>query len=210
MGNQSTVLRPEVLSDLENNTAFTADEIRDYYRTFLKDCPSGRMTMSLEEFVTAYNKIFPQGDATKFAEHIFNQFDSDRSGHIDFREFLQALSIQLKGSVEERLEWAFNLYDIDGTGFIERQELIEIARALHYHKGHLLVSDERVTPQQIADYVLERADQNHDNKLSKEEFVTAAVNNPSIRRLILGTLDATGSPFARRKHPQSDHAPAPR
>jgi Ca2+-binding EF-hand superfamily protein len=61
MGNQSTVLRPEVLSDLENNTAFTADEIREYYRTFLKDCPSGHMTMSLEEFVSAYNKIFPQG-----------------------------------------------------------------------------------------------------------------------------------------------------
>jgi len=62
MGNQSTALRPEVLSDLENNTAFTADEIRDYYRTFVKDCPEGRMTMSLEEFASAYSKIFPDGN----------------------------------------------------------------------------------------------------------------------------------------------------
>jgi hypothetical protein len=80
-------------------------------------------------------------------------------------------------------------------------------QALHYHKGHLLVSEERVTPQQIADYVFERADQNHDNKLSKDEFVAAAVNNPSIRKLILGTLDATGSPFAHRKNPHHNHAP---
>ena len=70
----------------------------------------------------------PQGDAAAFAEHIFNQFDSDHSGHIDFREFLQALSVQLKGNIEQRLEWAFNLYDIDGTGYIERNELVEIAR----------------------------------------------------------------------------------
>ena len=61
MGNQSAALRPEVLNDLENNTAFTADEIREYYRLFLKDCPSGKMSMSLEEFIAAYKKIFPEG-----------------------------------------------------------------------------------------------------------------------------------------------------
>lgn len=86
----------------------------------------------LTEVSTCAFDLLRSGDAAKFAEHIFNQFDSDRSGHIDFREFLQALSVQLKGSLEERLEWAFNLYDIDGTGFIERQELVEIARVIYF------------------------------------------------------------------------------
>ena len=75
------------------------------------------------------------------------------------------------------------------------------AQALHFHKGHLLGSDERATPQQIADYILERADENHDNRLSKDEFIAAGVNSPSIRKLVLGTLDATGSPFAHHTPP---------
>jgi len=128
MGNQALALRPEVLTDLESSTAFSADEIREYYRTFLKDCPGGSMNMSLDDLVKVYEKLFPGGDATKFATHIFNQFDTDHSGRIDFREFLSALSIQMKGTLDEKLEWAFNLYDIDGTGFIEKNELVEIAR----------------------------------------------------------------------------------
>jgi len=199
MGNQALALRPEVLSDLENSTAFTADEIREYYRTFIKDCPSGSLTMTQDDLVAVYSKLFPEGDASKFAVHIFNQFDQDRSGHIDFREFLSALSVQLKGTLEEKLEWAFNLYDLDGTGFIERSELIEIARAMHSQRGHLLSLDEKATPEQIADYVMQKADVNKDNKLSKEEFVEAAHTSKAIRKLILGTLEATGSPFSTRK-----------
>lgn len=200
MGNQALALRPEVLADLEGSTAFTAEEIREYYRNFIKDCPSGRMTMSLDDLISAYSKIFPDGDAAKFAQHIFNQFDTDHSGRIDFREFLSALSIQLKGTLEERLEWAFNLYDLDGTGYIERNELVDIAKTMHTQRGHLLELDEKATPQQIADYIMQRADSNHDNKLSKEEFIQATLSSKTIRKLVLGTLDATGSPFSKRKH----------
>jgi Ca2+-binding EF-hand superfamily protein len=190
------------MSDLENSTAFTADEIREYYRAFIKDCPGGSLTMTLDDLISVYAKIFPEGDASKFAVHIFNQFDADHSGRIDFREFLSALSIQLKGTLEEKLEWAFNLYDLDGTGFIERNELVEIARTMHAQKGHVLELDEKASPQQIADYIMQRADTDKDNKLSKKEFVDAVVASKTIRKLVLGTLEATGSPFCKRKSVQ--------
>lgn len=126
MGNNATSLRPEALSDLQDTTSLTAEEIHRYYKEFMKDCPSGRMTMSLEDFQNAYARIFPKGDAKKFAAHVFHQFDNDSSGRIDFREFIQAISIQLRGSTKERLEWVFDLYDLDGTGFIEQNELLEM------------------------------------------------------------------------------------
>ena len=50
MGNQATSLRPEVISDLETHTAFTADEIREYYRQFKKDAGYGRMSLTLGEY----------------------------------------------------------------------------------------------------------------------------------------------------------------
>jgi len=75
---------------------------------------------------------------------------------------------------------------------------------MHAQKGHLLDNEEKATPQQIADYVMQRADENKDNKLSRQEFIDAALASKTIRKLVLGTLNATGSPFNKRK-PQSQH-----
>ena len=41
------------------------------------------------------------------------------------------LSIQLKGSLQEKLEWTFNLYDIDGTNTITRDELVRMLKVRH-------------------------------------------------------------------------------
>ena len=45
---------------------------------------------------------------------IFNKFDIDRSGSIDFAEFVKGMSVMTKGSPEEKLEAAFRMYDLDG------------------------------------------------------------------------------------------------
>ncbi|CAH2261296.1 jg21965 [Pararge aegeria aegeria] len=46
-------------------------------------------------------------------------------------ELLVTLSTLLRGSVYERLRWAFRLYDVDGDGAITRQELAEVVVAVH-------------------------------------------------------------------------------
>ncbi len=53
-------------------------------------------------------------DSSTYAHYVFNAFDQDHSGSISFEEFVMGLSLLARGSLHEKLQWAFNLYDING------------------------------------------------------------------------------------------------
>lgn len=51
------------------------------------------------------------------------------------KEFLQCLSELIYGSIDDKLRWAFSLYDQDGDGEISRDELAAVITAVYDMMG---------------------------------------------------------------------------
>lgn len=127
MGHKTSKLRPREMKDIQINSHFSEEELKDWYKQFMKDYPRGVLTM--DNFIAIYSKSFPQGDAEEFAQHAFRTFDTNGDGVINFREFMCALSVKSRGRSDQKLRWAFRMYDLDGNGSISRDEMLDIVRA---------------------------------------------------------------------------------
>ena len=58
-------------------------------------------------------------------------FDEDGGGDVDFQEFVSGLSaFSSKGNKEEKLRFAFKVYDMDRDGFISNGELFLVLKMM--------------------------------------------------------------------------------
>ncbi|XP_041776780.1 Kv channel-interacting protein 4-like isoform X3 [Anopheles merus] len=175
---------PDSLVELTRTARFTEEEIKRIYRGFKAECPTG--IVKEETFKGIYSQFFPLGASSgQYAHYVFNSIDLDRNGSLSFEEFVANLSILLRGTVDEKLQWTFSLYDINGDGCITKEEMKEIVTAIYELMGKVPEGCEE--EQAIKDKVerlFEKMDRNCDGKITLDEFIECCTKDESIRRSI--------------------------
>lgn len=179
MGHKGSKLTQEEMRELLKCTYFDKKELQKWYRDFMKDCPSGELRQ--EEFQKIYQQFFPFGDPSKFAAFVFKVFDKNSDGSINFTEFITALSITSRGSLDEKLEWAFSLYNLDKDGYITRDEMLKIVEAIYCMVGNIIdLPKDEDTPEKRVTKIFKQMDKNKDGKLTMEEFREGSKCDPWI------------------------------
>ncbi|KAL2162785.1 hypothetical protein VTH06DRAFT_6621 [Thermothelomyces fergusii] len=156
MGNTTST----VLDDIVQGSNFDREEVDRLKKRFMKLDKDNSGTIERDEFLS-----LPQISSNPLATRMIAIFDEDGGGDVDFQEFVSGLSaFSSKGNKEQKLRFAFKVYDIDRDGYISNGELFIVLKMM---VGNNL-KDQQL--QQIVDKTIMEADKDNDGKISFEEF----------------------------------------
>ncbi|XP_003450795.2 guanylyl cyclase-activating protein 2 [Oreochromis niloticus] len=157
--------------------------IQDMYKKFVLECPSG--LLFLHEFKRFFG-VDATGEASDYAENMFRAFDKNGDNTIDFLEFVAALNLVFRGDLEHKLRWSFKVYDKDGNGYVDRNELRSIIDSIYRIKkiSKDNTSDSYLTVDEVVDRILAAVDTDGDGTVSMEEFIRGAQQDPWLLNIL--------------------------
>jgi len=199
-----SLIDPETVKRLQEQTNFDKVEVNKLYDTFMALSEEGKTPLDRDTFRKGLGLLEKCGlknlDDSPFVERLFTLLDTNGDGSVDLAEFVTGLSLLCKGTPEEKLALSFKAYDLDGNGYISKDELalmfksawIAGFRALCATHGNeeLSMEDLNEFSEEMATLFAENAfdtlDTNGDGQLSFEEFKEFALAEPKITATLNG------------------------
>ncbi|CAL8374959.1 guanylyl cyclase-activating protein 3 [Gadus morhua] len=167
-----------------NLDAILEEDMHHWYNKFMRESPSGLIT--LFELKSMLQMKGMTEEASSYVDQIFLTFDMDGDGYIDFVEYIAAVSLLLKGEINQKLKWYFKLFDQDGNGKIDKDEMETIFKAIQD-----ITRSYEIPPEDIVTLVYEKIDINGEGELTLEEFISGARLHSDIMDMLSKMMDLT-------------------
>ncbi len=157
----STVCSRKIVRSLALITGLPLSGVSELASEFGKYAWENKGKLSERHFMKIMTVRFPELEKA-LMKRLFDSYDVDNSGFIEFQEFVLGLSNLLSGTVNEKLRLLFDVLDLDGSGTIDIQEFL---KALEY------ASDQLRAEAQFTLQIMHSLDLDFDGEIGKGEFV---------------------------------------
>ncbi|KAM3869038.1 stromal interaction molecule 1b [Diretmus argenteus] len=161
-----------------------AEDMHHWYNKFMRESPSGLITLFELKAILGLKGM--NENANSYVDQVFYTFDMDGDGYIDFVEYIAAVSLMLKGEINQKLKWYFKLFDQDGNGKIDKEELETIFSAIQD-----ITRNRDIAPEQIVSLIFERIDVKGEGEMTLEEFIEGAKDHEDIMDMLKTLMDLT-------------------
>jgi len=109
-------------------------------------------------------------------DRVFKAFDKDSDSIISIGEWVEGLSIFLRGTKAEQIDYAFMVYDLNGDGYISREEMFQMLKSCLIKQPSEEDPDEGI--KDIVEITLKKMDKDHDSRLSRQDFEQSVAEEP--------------------------------
>ena len=105
-----------VLLELQSKTGTRLHDLRGLLEEFTDVSDAAGSMMGTSELASLLKQRFPVlASDSRLLHRLFSLFDADGSGAIDFKELVLGWSRMARGSLDDKLDMLFGLYDTDGA-----------------------------------------------------------------------------------------------
>jgi calmodulin len=108
----------------------SAEQVEEFQQAFSLYDTDGGGSITAAEFGSFLRSVGENPTEAELAQMV-TEIDTDGDGEIDFGEFLAMMAKQMKAADgEEEIREAFKVFDQDGRGFIDADELRDVLKSL--------------------------------------------------------------------------------
>lgn len=104
-------------------------------------------------------------------DRVFRAFDKDNDSYIIMEEWVKGMSVFLRGDLDEKIKFCFDVYDLNGDGHISREEMFTLLKSSIVKQTSDEDPDEGV--RDLVELALKKMDVDCDHKVSMCDFETA-------------------------------------
>ncbi len=134
------------------------------------------------------HKAFGMADDT-LTQRIFTALDQITTAVL-LRKWIFAISLFLRGSLEQKIKYCFNVYDITGKNELRRDQIVQLIKSFVY-KHHEEDVEEAV--KDFADIIIKKIDLDRDGIISFDDYRNSVLQEPML-------LECLGHCLPDRKH----------
>lgn len=192
---RTSVYTVKLIESLKRKTRFSWSELDNLCKLYKKLINPGQQQVGQSVIIgrrSQPNQITEGIDRTIFRELLHNTFkvitedtlverifccwDRENEGIIRLEPWIMGLDLYLRGSLREKIEFCFKVYDLNNDGFITKDEIFQLFKNCLIKQPGEEDPDEAV--KDLSELALKKLDVDRDGKISFQDYKLGVTEEP--------------------------------